>query len=251
MDELLSPSDSNAPPGLIAPTNINKPENSYPVPIYHLNISNYDEVSNMTINEVIKSLNGNIGLNNLTLTLIIGLFVLLILVFIPLMIGALLLYFKNENSSLGARKYTIIYAPEGGIDYIRPYTASSYILSVDYNNMQANNTIQSTIFIDGSIGSNHIMDGSVHTFTSVASFGDNPSSGAFSTVLTIRNDTSITERANVKFKLLGSDIFVSNFSVNNFVVDPRANITHTASRHFIWGSGNQLIEIDQTNSLID
>jgi hypothetical protein len=128
---------------------------------------------------------------------------------------------------------------------ITPKNTSSYILSVNYGNLQANNTVQSTIFLHNA---NNFINGSMHTFTAVSSFGDSPATGEFTTLLTIRSESSNLQDNTVKFKLLGSDNYVTNFTVRNLIVNPIAGSTHTVSRYFIWSNHNELIEVDMTSS---
>ncbi len=248
MDTLLSPSDVTASPGLIIPMNMGY---SVPVktPTYNPYIYPYNKeenkiVGDMTFDELANRLDGKVGIG-WRWVLIIVLFGILIIFLIPILVGSLLQALKVDKLIAGARNYKIFDIPEGSTTSVIPDSTSSYILNVDYGNNQPDNIIQSTVIINGSVGSIpfNLFNGSIHTFTVSSSFGE--TSGSFSTLLIVRSITS-SDGVPVVFRLLGELENVSEFRVSNNVINPLSGTTYTASREFIWNTGNILIEINTT-----
>ena len=251
MDILLSPSDVEASPGLIIPTKMNIEQPQMPPPDTYIY---YDEeedkiIRDMTFDELTHDLDGKVGIGWRWIVIVLA-FGILILFLIPILVGSLLQSLKAERLILGARDYTIYNIPQGETTTVRPDSASSYILGVDYGDNQSNNNIQSTLFINGAIGTLPfgLSTNSTHTFTVSATIGN---TGTFTTLLFVRSVTS-SDGIPVKFRLLGASGDVSEFSIINAITTLNNNtISFTTSRIFIRHSFSDIFEeIDATDGLV-
>ncbi len=247
MNTLLAPSDIAASPGLISPLELRTSNvyNIYPLeaPVSYDDNSEFisDKVNLLTFDELVQVLDGgNVGIGWQWI-MIISIFLLLILFLIPLVICAVLLLLQTNSIANGSINNNINYIPEGQTVTLEPSTSTNYILNVNYNNNISNNTIQSTLYINGNNGRNNLFNGSRHIFTASSSYKN--TSGPFSTILNVKSVTS-PNISIVGFKLIGNSDIVNEFTVFNDVLNPQINSTYASSRIFIWKENNILYEID-------